>query len=205
MPSSSPSCSSQANLSSLTEGEYPLIQSRNLKVALRKLRSAVDRPYSSIEFSEFGLRTECKLVYEDELILRELRPVLGGDNLVIYDVGASYGYYASALAKLSNVKQVMAFEPLPDIYRQLVQNTKSSGKVLTYNIGLGSESGSHTFERSSRASSSSFLQMGELHKTTFPDSAGVELTNVRLARLDDIVESDRLPLPDVVKIECFGC
>jgi FkbM family methyltransferase len=160
-------------------------------------------------FSYYKLR-ESKLVTNSPLTALErdfylkLRPVLQEKSIVFYDIGAAKGILSSCLAKLPNVISIHSFEPIPDVYEQLLQKVKFSSKVHCYNVALGNIESSLPMYISCKTDSSSLLPMAQLHDEQFPDREINHQIKVPVMRLDDLVTQHKLPLPSLVKIDVQG-
>jgi FkbM family methyltransferase len=61
----------------------------------------------------------------------------GEDGPIVVDIGAHCGYFSFAALSLG-AKKVYAFEPFPDNYRVLLQNTAYAelGKLIPYQLGV---------------------------------------------------------------------
>jgi FkbM family methyltransferase len=60
------------------------------------------------------------------------------DNDVIFDIGANIGLFTRFIAQQAQNLTILAFEPVPIIYKVLEANLKNiSANVKTYDIGLG--------------------------------------------------------------------
>jgi hypothetical protein len=98
----------------------------------------------------------------------QLRPALGGDSLVVYDVGASVGVFSACLAKLPNVKTVHAFEPIPESFEALTKRVGGRPQVQCHNVALSDEAGVRTMSLSWSADSSSMLPPTDDALAEFP-------------------------------------
>jgi FkbM family methyltransferase len=156
------------------------------------------------KFKESKVKTNQPLTALERDFYLKLRSTLQGEKLVVYDIGAANGVVTGCLMKLENVAAIYAFEPIPDVYKQLENYTKSSKKVNCYNIALGDTNGSTLMYVSSKSDSSSILPMANVHVEQFPGTETQSAIDVRITRLDDFVKDNSLPLPDVVKIDVQG-
>jgi FkbM family methyltransferase len=172
--------------------------------AIRRLRYLLETPSTALEVRHEGLDLRARTTLGERSVLLELRHFLDGQDLTVYDIGASHGSYTSALAKLGNVGRVVAFEPLPDVFADLQRRVAGLPNVACFNLALGDESGTTTFYRSAFSYSSSLLLMEPLHKAMFPQSAESTAIPVRVDQLDELAEREKLPMPDFVKIDVQG-
>lgn len=141
----------------------------------------------------------------DRLFLLEFYPALLGDDMIVHDIGAASGTFSSFAASLSNVREIHAFEPLPSAYAELVDiSTKSAVPIICHNVALGEFNGqsSMSVPEISR-DSSSLLEPNHVLDHEVGEGA-VYQQLVRVVRLDDYVQENKLPLPDVVKMDVQG-
>jgi FkbM family methyltransferase len=59
----------------------------------------------------------------------------------IIDVGANQGQFALAASCRYRGARIYSYEPVPDIYRELVRNTQRASSIKTFNHALGSATG----------------------------------------------------------------
>jgi FkbM family methyltransferase len=162
------------------------------------------KAYSYQKVRQSLLKSEFPLnAFEREFYLK-LQSVLTGESLVVYDIGAARGVVSSCLAKLPNVKSIHAFEPIPEIYRELVANVKQFPKVSPHNVALGDTEGEALMYISGQTDSSSLLPMAQLHAEQFPGTEIKEEIKVPVVRLDDYVRKNRLISPNIIKIDVQG-
>ncbi|OGX20235.1 MAG: hypothetical protein A2Y00_07350 [Omnitrophica WOR_2 bacterium GWF2_43_52] len=134
-----------------------------------------------------------------ELILTRTIVKLAKEGGVLVDAGANFGYYSCLWAGLNPNNRVIAFEPsplcLPHLKGNVMQNNLG-GKVEIREIALGKENGTALFD------------LGPNEQTGwggFALSAGERQAEVRVARLDDILEDIVSHKPvDVLKIDVEG-
>lgn len=126
-------------------------------------------------------------------------------NLVAYDIGAYQGEYTLFLARAVGPNgQVVAFEPNPRSYQRIVENVALNGleNVRTLNSAVGAHSGEATltFRQSEYA-------MGSLDKDLAAEMTArsdAQDARVRIEPLDGLIEQERLPGPDFLKIDVEG-
>ncbi len=120
---------------------------------------------------------------------------------VVYDVGANVGFFTAIAARLVGpMGRVVAFEPIEVNFNLLRHNTQLNGftNVTANNFALADRDGAADFLLSKDAT------FGGL-----ADSAGkienqAGKTEVKIFRLDSVVQHDSLPLPQIIKIDVEG-
>lgn len=162
------------------------------------------RTFSYYKIRESKLVTNFPLTSTERDFYLKLRSVLQDDSVVFYDIGAAKGIVSSCLAKLPNVTSIHAFEPIPEIYEQLVQKVKSFSKVYCHNVALGNVVSSLPMYISSKTDSSSLLPMAQLHNEQFPGREINHQIQVPVVMLDNYVKEKKLSLPHLVKIDVQG-
>jgi len=121
---------------------------------------------------------------------------------VVYDVGAHIGRNTMVFRGLvGSSGQVLAFEPNPESFQLLCSNLQDTKNIRLFNIGLGEISSRCVLVASAYSNArgtinqalASKLKVG-LHKTWI----------VPIEPLDECIEKNRLPLPDLVKVDTEG-
>jgi len=125
-------------------------------------------------------------------------------ELVVFDIGASWGVVSRTLAKLANVRTVHAFEPHPDSFAKLRTRVQAYPSIVCHNVALGNKNGREKLHVSALADSSSLLPMAQRHKDEFPGSGACQEIDIEVARLDDYIAAHQLPPPDVIKVDVQG-
>lgn len=116
---------------------------------------------------------------------------------IAIDVGASVGNYAAALsARVGKNGQVLALEPNPVVYSELVRSTWATN-VAALNLAASSRSGWATLSVPGSGLEEN-AQLGSLQ----PQHANAATTQVRCITLDDLVESRRKV--SVIKVDVEG-
>jgi FkbM family methyltransferase len=121
------------------------------------------------------------------------------------DVGAHAGQYAVLLGALVGARgHVHSFEP-DAIARTILDRNISlnhfADRVTVESVALSDQNGTHTFFSLGGNSMSSLARTGLGAAAT---SASVSETTVQTIRLDDFLESRRLPVPQWIKIDTEG-
>jgi FkbM family methyltransferase len=139
-------------------------------------------------------------------MLRKL--VRPGD--VVYDCGANLGLYARHLTGSLGAGRVVAFEPMADNREILAANLALGGiadRVTVLPFALSDEDGTAEFQVDDMQTTS-----GTLSKVTGGGASegrrnlrlGPLTTRVPSRRLDTAVAEERLPPPDVIKVDVEG-
>ena len=123
--------------------------------------------------------------------------LMGLRNLPIYtiiDVGAYNGWFSQRLLEFFPQANIYCFEPLPNIYQELVSWTeKTGGKVTAYNVALGESEDIVTIHYNEDwSASSSLLSSTQLNKAFFPFTEKKIDIPVTQTTLDIWMENDNL-------------
>lgn len=122
----------------------------------------------------------------------------------VVDVGANTGQFSSAIGALLPNARIYAFEPLPDCFVQLSRRLRRRANSRVFMVALGERAGESVLWRSSFSESSSLLKMTELHKETFPWSAGHTCQSVTVRRLDAFMPELELEPRVFLKLDVQG-
>lgn len=122
----------------------------------------------------------------------------------VLDVGAHKGEFSKAILTIIPQARIYAFEPLPDCYSYLSRQMSRNGSFQSFPVAIGRESGSVVLWRSSYDKSSSVLPMAELHKASFPWSAGASPVEVEMRTLDEYIGRLELNAKTLLKIDVQG-
>lgn len=175
-----------------------------LETFARKGRTVFSMLHSGVLVWQDGIDPRLMDHFE-RLRYLELRCALNyKNNIVVYDIGANRGDFCSLLARFPNVSTVYCFEPLPDVFQELTQNTKNLNNIKCFQAALGERSGIGRMHANDFNPSSSILPMDSLHMEEFPQSRNSHEIEVRVVRLDDTVREFKLLPPDFIKIDVQG-
>ena len=124
----------------------------------------------------------------------------------IIDIGANAGQFALKIKKYFPDTLIYSFEPLHDIYMQLIKKTNKLRNFEAYNVALGEFNGTSKIHRSIFSPSSSMLNMADLHKKAYPFTAESYIEEIMVRTLDDLVTDQGFDLtPDIlIKIDVQG-
>ena len=121
---------------------------------------------------------------------------------VIYDIGAFSGAYSIYLAHKVEQSRVYSFEPTPQIFNELIKNIEAFGakNITAMNIAISDHIGRQHFYVSSDFARSSFY----LSNAAWENREITQSIEVNCETIDHLVESGRLPPPDIIKIDVEG-
>ena len=134
------------------------------------------------------------------LLVERLAP-----GMVVFDVGAQYGYHSLVAAELVGASgTVVAFEPGRDALRLLSRNAEHAPNLAVENVAVGDRSGTIELQDFGARSSS----LNTIRSTArIPANERRQLRGVRypvgVTTIDDYVAGTGLT-PDVVKIDVEG-
>jgi FkbM family methyltransferase len=122
----------------------------------------------------------------------------------VLDVGANTGQFTKTISSLLPQARIYAFEPLPDCFKAIEEYASSNHMVKPYNLGLGDNSGTFSFEKNNSSPSSSFLRVNAAHKEAFPYTKSTSKIDVKVERLDNIASSIEFGNSLFIKIDVQG-
>ncbi|MBP5975782.1 FkbM family methyltransferase [Brasilonema sp. CT11] len=108
----------------------------------------------------------------------------------VLDVGANIGYFAENIRKLGYKGQILSFEPHPEIFPTLQKNFKHDTLWRGYDLGLGSEDASATFNLNTYSELSSFL----VPNASMPKT--VNSCEVKIKPLDSLLDDILTLVPE---------
>jgi FkbM family methyltransferase len=125
------------------------------------------------------------------------------DINTVIDIGANEGQFIQRIRTVLPHAKIFAFEPIPGCYKKIKSDTDNAD-VTAFNFGLSDREGSMDINISNNLASSSFLDMKELHKSSFPEAVFVDKQQVTLKRLDDALSDYSLKTNILIKVDVQG-
>lgn len=124
----------------------------------------------------------------------------------ILDIGANVGQFALEINHYLPSALICSFEPLEDVYLDLVKNAEIIKNFRAFNLALGDFNGTSRIYRNGFSAASSLLEISGLCKEAYPFTADTFVQKIGLRRLDDIIASDDIELePEVlIKLDVQG-
>lgn len=131
----------------------------------------------------------------EDIVMRKF--IRAGD--IVFDIGAHLGFYTLLLAQLvGNTGRVYAFEPNPELLLGLRRTVSSIKNVELLEIALSDSEGEMNLYVPEDAS------MASLSDWTRGIAGDVHTVVCAIKRLDDLVESGKLPVPQFIKCDVEG-
>lgn len=131
----------------------------------------------------------------EDIVMRKV--VCKGD--VVYDIGAHLGFYTLLLSNLAGgAGRVFAFEPNPELQSSLRRTLDAIENVESFDFALSDSEGELNLYVPEDAS------MASLVNWTEGIGGNVHTVKCALKRLDDLVESGEVPLPQFIKCDVEG-
>ena len=121
-------------------------------------------------------------------------------DMVVYDIGANVGFFTVIAARLCPQGRVVAFEPLPENLERIRHNVVLNN---LQNIIVRSEAISNA-DAQARFQVSQEPTWGKLASVDNGISPKVSTIDVKVSRLDSLVESGEIPIPGLIKIDVEG-
>jgi len=122
----------------------------------------------------------------------------------IVDVGANRGQFTLLMAGLYPEAQILAFEPLKEPFRKLLDVTAKSPNVRAINAAIGPTRTTLPMNVSKRDDSSSLLPISAMQEKIFPNTGHERVDFVRVAPLGDFIDDIDLKRPSLLKIDVQG-
>jgi len=120
---------------------------------------------------------------------------------VFYDIGANIGYYSIRFAKIS--QEIHSFEPVKKTFEILTKNKSVNNieNLYLHKYGVSNQNKSLNINLYSSSGNNSIIKRNipENHPCKF---IGVE--EITTVTLDSYIKDNRIPLPDLIKIDVEG-
>jgi FkbM family methyltransferase len=138
--------------------------------------------------------------------LNDIRTILSGSPRCVLDVGAHVGESATAFRRAFPAAAIHCFEPDPENFSALVQNTRRDSHIHCTQVAVGREAGSALFHRNAGSQTHSLLDVAAGAEAFVVAPAILTAANditVNVVTLDEVCLASR-ERPDVVKVDSQG-
>jgi FkbM family methyltransferase len=129
---------------------------------------------------------------------------LRGDFRTVIDAGANRGQFALFATRRFPDAALICFEPLPGPGARLLRVIGGSARLSLRPVALGAADGDADFHVSAADDSSSLLPIGRRQREAFPGTDERSTSTVKVRRLDEMVSSEELVSPVLLKIDVQG-
>jgi len=122
-------------------------------------------------------------------------------GMVVYDVGANVGFFTVIAARLSGPEgRIVAFEPLPENFERIRHNIALNNfqNIIVRSEALSDTDGQAQFQVSAEPTWGNLVGAGK----DIGQKTGT--IDVKVSRLDSLLETGDLPVPNLIKIDVEG-
>lgn len=143
-----------------------------------------------------------KKIAEDTLLGLKHLPIK-----TVLDIGANTGQFANYSRKIFPNAAIYAFEPIPDVYKELNSWCKQDGNAFAYNTALGEFKGFTDITlHKEHNDSSSLLQTTEFTEKYYPFTKNQDIIKIEINTLDnwEIENNISIASPFIIKIDVQG-
>ncbi len=124
---------------------------------------------------------------------------------VLLDIGANEGQFANKVRKNGYAEKIISFEPLKDVYKELIKNSEKDINWTTQNFALGDYNGETIINESNYSLSSSILPMTNLHLDAKKDSSFISQHKISIKKIDTYIQEKKLNYNNIfLKIDTQG-
>ena len=121
-----------------------------------------------------------------------INPLLHHKIELLFDVGANIGQYAMGTRMEGYKGGIVSFEPLPDAYEELLENSQNDSLwIIHRRCAVGSNLGETDINISQNSYSSSLLPILQACSSAAPDSIYIGKAKTDVITLDSVFESYR--------------
>lgn len=174
---------------------YRLLHNSRIKITLPTNNHKFLVPDDLIWAYANGDYYEKNVIYFFDQIIKSYK------NPVLHDIGANCGYYS--LRYSTNCKQIFSFEPVSTTFKHLKKNIDNNtiSNIIPLKFGLAENNESKTINLYSSSGNNSIFDRKIPHNHPLK-KVGTEM--IVLRKLDSLIESGELTIPDIIKIDVEG-
>jgi FkbM family methyltransferase len=143
---------------------------------------------------ELGRRLGLELSHYRPLGKRRAKHLAAEHITTVLDVGANVGQYARELRAFGYGGAVLSFEPIPDVFNELLRAASGDPDWHCHNVAIGDTDGEKSINIASKHASSSFLRILDEHKAAAPDTHYRATERVSIRRLDSLALDVEAPV-----------
>ena len=170
----------------------------------RKAYTLFSVAHSALLVSQDGVEWRSMMHTERRRYLELQSALAFKPEIVVYDIGANVGEFTSFVRKAPSVSEIYCFEPVPQAFDKLAENTRDLKGVRCFNVALGNSTGTRKMYVNHSSPSSSLLPMRPVHAEEFPSTDRSYEIDVQVMDLGEIVRRYGLSPPDFIKLDVQG-
>lgn len=127
------------------------------------------------------------------------------ENPIIVEAGAHIGTDTCEMAGLWPTATIFAFEPIPEIFEQLIKNTSGLPNVKCFKMALGDKTGiCNIFQSSGESDGSSSILEPKVHLINHPDVKFENKIEVEVITLRDWMKNEDIKKVDFLWLDLQG-
>jgi len=139
------------------------------------------------------------LTYPYEVSLHVLSQIrTSGELNNILDIGGNIGQFSVTIASISDAKNIDVFEPNPEIFEILEENSSDYPQINLYKYGVGKSGTFPFFYRQNKSAT------GSLIKENSDKKIDEDIKNVKIKVTNDVVKLTKRSSYDLIKIDVEG-
>ncbi len=170
------------------------------RLLIERLAIASDR-WTRLDKLRNTIASDLKLGHIDSL---ELLEIIKTSNIqVVYDIGANIGTWTLLAKAIFPNANVHAFEPLVMHFDEFNSRTNNILDISLHKVALGAYKSILNMQVASFSDASSLLQIAKATYDTFGIVKERE-ESVQVVALDDYIAQNKMPLPDLIKLDIQG-
>ena len=124
----------------------------------------------------------------------------------VVDIGANTGQFATEIKEWLPEVKIYSFEPIGDVYKQLLNNTSAFRNITAYNMALGAQNGTLDMQRNEFTAASSLLSLTDSAKETYAFACKTVPEQIQIRTLDSMVANGQVEIDSnsLIKIDVQG-
>lgn len=158
-------------------------------------------------FNRFGFDLIKKSSVENAFELQKKIIKNAKKPIIIFDVGAHIGNVSLKYRQLFSDSVIYSFEPFPESFLSLKQNTLKHKNIKPFNKGLGAYIGSSKFHSNIHEQTNSILATHPKADYNWGNKNLLdtkEILDIELTTIDQIVEEENIKKIDILKLDVQG-
>jgi FkbM family methyltransferase len=136
--------------------------------------------------------------------LQIIKNKIGKPDPVIFDIGACDGHFTFESQKYFPAAHIFSFEPFPDSYQMLVNNTKECEKISTHQLALSNSIGSTEFYVNASKATNSLLPAKFTDSFIDRHLVFEKKITVETTTIDAFVKQNKIEHIDILKLDVQG-